>query len=46
MNKPIVSCPWQANLRLKTSVITAWTSDERTLILPGYGLEDESHVDC
>ncbi len=44
MNKPIVSCLWQATLRLKTSVITAWTSDERTLILLGYGLEDESHA--
>ncbi|HDM8057070.1 hypothetical protein [Vibrio harveyi] len=46
MNKPIVSCLWQATLRLKTSVITAWTSDNRTLTLLGYGLEGESHVDC
>ncbi|WP_216364611.1 hypothetical protein [Vibrio harveyi] len=46
MNKPIVSCLWQAPLRLKSSVITAWTSDNLTLILLGYGLEGESHVDC
>lgn len=46
MNKPIVSCLWQATLRLKTSEITVLTSDERTLILPGYDFEGESHVDC
>ncbi len=44
MNQTIVSCLWQATLRLQTSVITALKSDPHILIWLGYGLEGESHV--
>ncbi|EKO3821485.1 hypothetical protein LCE44_27515 [Vibrio harveyi] len=46
MNKPMLSCLWQATLRLKASVITTFTSDDHILILLGYDFEGESYVDC
>ncbi len=39
-----LSCCTQETNRLKTSVITALTSDPHILISLGYGLEGESHV--
>ncbi|EGR1335221.1 hypothetical protein EAT43_23320 [Vibrio parahaemolyticus] len=43
MNKPIVSCLWQATLRLKTQVITLLASGDH-LIQFGYGIKGESHA--
>ncbi len=44
MNKPIAPCLWQATLRLKTLVITAFRSGDRTLLVFGGDAEDESNV--
>ncbi|EJS4045576.1 hypothetical protein [Vibrio vulnificus] len=44
MNKPIAPCLWQATLRLKTLVMTASRSDDRTLMVFGGDAEDESNV--
>ncbi|EIA0806834.1 TPA: hypothetical protein ACGUOU_004204 [Vibrio vulnificus] len=44
MNNSIALCPWQATLRLKTLVITAGLSGDRTLMVFGGGAEDESNV--
>ncbi|WP_347365261.1 hypothetical protein [Vibrio vulnificus] len=43
MNKPIAPCLWQATLRLKTLVITASRSGDRTLMVFGGDAEGESH---
>lgn len=43
MNKPIAPCLWQATLRLKTLVITAFRLSVRTLMVFGGDTEGESH---